>query len=129
MLDARTRAEVTRFHAFGGFANGVQVAVGDVNGDHVADIIAAARSGGGSAVEVFDGQTFGLLHRFLAFRGFSGEVSVAAGDVTGDGRPDIVVGAAANGHVKVFDGASGALIRSFLAFKGRWAASAWRWGI
>ena len=37
--------------------------------------------------------------------GFGGGVYVAAGDVNGDGTPDIITGAATvSGHVKVFDG-------------------------
>lgn len=54
-----------------------------------------------------------------AFLGFRGALSVAAGDVNGDGVADAIVGAQApNGHVKVFDGASGALLRSFFSFAG-----------
>ena len=43
---------------------------------------------------------------------------MAAGDVNGDGIPDIVTGAGAGGgpHIQVFDGISGQLISSFFAF-------------
>jgi hypothetical protein len=45
-------------------------------------------------------------------------VNVAAGDVTGDGRADIITGAGPGGgpHVKVFDAATGAEVRSFFAY-------------
>jgi hypothetical protein len=48
------------------------------------------------------------------FTGFLGEVRVAGGDVTGDGRAGIVTGAGP--HVKAFSGLDGSLIRSFFAF-------------
>src|SRR5579883_95025 len=60
-----------------------------------------------------------LRFSFDAFPGFNGGVTVATGDVNGDGVDDIVVGAgmgASGGHVKVFNGATGAEIASFFAF-------------
>lgn len=49
---------------------------------------------------------------------FRGGVTVAAGDVTGDGRPELVVGARAGGgpQVKVFDGSTPSELASFFAF-------------
>lgn len=48
---------------------------------------------------------------------FKGGVSVALGDLNGDGTPDVITGAATGAaHVKVFDGATGATNASFLAF-------------
>jgi hypothetical protein len=45
-------------------------------------------------------------------------VQVAIGDVTGDGRKDLVVGsgAGAEPYVKVFDAATGAIVHNFLAY-------------
>jgi hypothetical protein len=108
--------------AFDGFMGGVSVAMGDVNGDGVADIVAGAGAGAPSGhVKVFDGRDGTLLRSFLAFPGFGGGIQVATGDVNGDGLADVVVGAgpgAAGGHVKVFDGATGSEIRSFFSFPG-----------
>src|SRR5262245_42506300 len=74
----------------------------------------------GSLVIVQDARTRAEVFRFEAFPGFTGGVQVAAGDVTGDGIPEIIAGAGngGNSHVKVFDGASGGLVSSFLAFPG-----------
>ena len=50
--------------------------------------------------------------------GYLGGVGAAAGDVTGDGTPDIVTPATFGGHVKVFNGATGREVRSFYGFPG-----------
>jgi len=105
------------------FLGGVRVAVGDVNGDGFADVITGTGPGANSHVKVFDGARLGrtnaVLMSFYAFQGsFRGGVYVAAGDLTGDGRADIIVAPDAGTRpvVRVFDGKTGAEIRSFLAF-------------
>ncbi|MFL5338819.1 MAG: PQQ-dependent sugar dehydrogenase [Gemmataceae bacterium] len=117
--DALSAAEQARFTAYAGFTGGVRVAVGDVTGDGVPDIITAAGPGGGPHVKVFDGVTLNQVRSFFAFdSGFQGGVTVAVGDVDHDGRADIIVGAGAGGgpHVTVFSGATGGQIRSFFAY-------------
>jgi hypothetical protein len=71
-------------------------------------------------VRVFqaDGATSALVDDYVPYPGFNGSVYVAGGDVSGDGRPDVVTGSSANAQVKVFDRASGAEIRSFLPYSG-----------
>src|SRR5439155_6319235 len=88
-------------------------------------------SGAGPHVKVFEGDDGSLLASFFAFApNFTGGISVGAGDVNGDGRADVIVGAGpgAGPHVKVIDGtklgqvladgqiADGALLASFFAF-------------
>jgi hypothetical protein len=101
------------------FAGGVRVATGDVNGDGTPDIVTAPGAGGGPHVKVFDGVTGQLLTEFMAYTpSFTGGVYVAASDVNGDGKADIITGAGQGGgpHVKVFDGATGRELASFFAF-------------
>jgi hypothetical protein len=101
------------------FRGGVRVATADINGDGVSDIITAPGPGGGPDIRVFDGVTGLIFREFLAYdANFFGGVFVAAGDINGDGRADIITGAGAGGgpHVKAFSGANGQLLTQFLAY-------------
>jgi hypothetical protein len=112
-------ARIGPIDAFPGYTGPLSVAVGDVNGDGIGDLIVGAQAPNGH-VKVFDGATGTLLQSFYSFPGFNGTVSVGAADVNGDGHADILVGAngAANSHIKAFSGADGSLLSSFFAFPG-----------
>ena len=101
----------------------MNVAVGDVTGDGVPDLITVPAAGGPARVRVFDGLTgnpvAGPVGDFVAFTpAFAGGATVAAGDVNRDGTADIVVGAGAGGGpaVQVFDGKTGQTLASFFAY-------------
>jgi autotransporter-associated beta strand protein len=94
---------------------GIRVAVADMNGDGYDDIITTTPTGTGR-LRVFDGLTG---QRFTSGP-FANEIAVfdgrldkgtfvAAGDLTGDGRADLLIGSAlGGGKVRVFDGVTGA---------------------
>ncbi|MDY3555463.1 Ig-like domain-containing protein, partial [Gemmata sp. JC717] len=121
VFDIVTGAELRSFIAFSGFAGGVDIAAGDVTGDGKSDIVVGAGAGAaGGHVKVFDGATGAELRSFFAFPGFTGGVKVGAGDLTGDGKAEVVVlaGPGGNGHIKAFDGVTGAAVTSFLGYTG-----------
>ncbi|MGH9268888.1 MAG: hypothetical protein ACRD0D_12030, partial [Acidimicrobiales bacterium] len=121
VFDGNTGGELGGLLAYGGFTGGVYVASGDLNGDRLADIITGPGPGGGPHVKAFSGLNGAEMRSFFAYdAGFTGGVFVGGGDVTGDGRADIIAGAGPGGgpHVRVFDGASAAEARSFFAYDG-----------
>lgn len=68
--------------------------VGDVDLDGFDDFIVGASAGAGRAI-VYSGQTGLVLHEFTGEAGVDalGQSAAGAGDVNGDGFPDVVVGA------------------------------------
>ncbi|HET6575806.1 MAG TPA: SdrD B-like domain-containing protein [Fimbriiglobus sp.] len=96
------------------FRGGTRVAVGDVNGDKMPDIVVAAGQGGGPRVAIFDGRSiaptatpFRVVGDFFVFESrLRNGATVAVGDVDGDGLADLVAGAGPGGapRVAVFGG-------------------------
>jgi uncharacterized delta-60 repeat protein len=111
VYDGKTGTLITEFMAYSPtFYGGIYVAAADLNGDGRAEIITGAGAGGGPHVAVFDGMTGNKEMEFYAyFPEFTGGVRVAAGDVTGDGKVDIITGAGKGGgpHVRIFSGQDG----------------------
>jgi hypothetical protein len=120
VYNAQTQALLLDFFAYSpSFTGGVQVALGDLSGNGVPDIIVGAGPGGGSDVRIFNGQTGAPIGEFSPFNPlFTGGQFIAAGDLSGQGYDDIIVGADYGGgpNVIVFDGKTGAVLYNFFAY-------------
>ena len=106
------------FFAYGeNFRGGVQIAVGDVDGDGVDEIITAPGPNGDSRVKIFDINGELKVNFFAYDENFKGKVNITVGDVDGDGHDEIITGAGPGGgpHVRVFDG-QGNIKFHFFAF-------------
>jgi hypothetical protein len=111
---------VRSFFAYeGSFRGGVHVAVADVTGDGIRDVITGPGNGGGPVIRIWDGATGALVNQFNAYDpNFRGGAFVAAARIDSDSVADVVTGAGPGGgpHVKVFIGATSTVLSQFLAY-------------
>jgi hypothetical protein len=100
------------------FTGGVRVAAGNVDGLAGDEIITGAGPGGGPHAKVLRATGAEVFSFFAYAPAFTGGIFVAAGDVNGDSRADIITGAGASGgpHVRVFSGVDSAELHSFFAY-------------
>ncbi len=88
------------------FRGGVNVSIGDLNGDNVQEIICGAGVGGGPHVRVFKKDGTLINPGFFAFDPtFRGGVNVSVGDVDGDGIDEVVTGPGLGGSplARIYD--------------------------
>ncbi|HEY2784273.1 MAG TPA: VCBS repeat-containing protein [Fimbriiglobus sp.] len=119
-FDLAAGVELDNFLAYDKrFAGGVRVALGDVNGDGLPDLITAPGPGMPPLVRIFDGRNRAVIREFNVYdpKWVNG-VWIAAADVNRNGRADLICGADAGGgpHVRVFDAAQGRLLGELFAY-------------
>lgn len=128
-FSGRDNSVIQSFMAFNpAFSGGVYVAAGDFEGTGAAEILVGAGQGAGPYVRVFEGVTSFILQDFLADVAgaiyypdglpYRSGVRVAATDIHGDGRLDIVTafGPFHEPIVKVFDYTTTALYNFYFPY-------------
>lgn len=103
------------------FTGGASVALGDVSGNGVPDIIVASGSDGTKltgTIQVYNGLTRDLIATYAPLGTYFNGLNVAVGDIADNGKDDIVVGVAGASwpYVAVLNGQTGAVIDEFLAY-------------
>lgn len=89
------------------YRGGVDVALGDTDGDKKAELIVSQLSGGQSWVKVYELDAKKTVKSsFIAFgRSFTGGAHVAACDISGNGKAEVLVGSGvgSTSHIRAFD--------------------------
>jgi len=74
------------------FTGGVEVAVGDLNGNGVAEIITGPASSGGPQVRIFNSAGRPLTQFFAYDQSYRGGLKISVSDLDNDGKLEILVG-------------------------------------
>ena len=100
-----------------GYKGGVNLSLGDLNGDGVEEIITGTQNTGGPQIRVFNFQGKPLLQFFAYDKNFRGGVNVTTSDLNGDGIDEIIASPFVNGgpQVMIFSN-KGKLVGQFFAF-------------
>ncbi|VTR94757.1 cell surface protein : Internalin, putative OS=Chondromyces apiculatus DSM 436 GN=CAP_1014 PE=4 SV=1: Autotrns_rpt: Autotrns_rpt: Autotrns_rpt: Calx-beta: VCBS: VCBS [Gemmata massiliana] len=101
-----------------GFRGGVRVSAADVNGDGFDDVVTMSGVGSAPHLRVFSGADGTDLVSALVAGRATGGLYVAAGDLDGDGRAEVVTGAGFGDPpiVNVYSGRDESVQKTFLAY-------------
>lgn len=121
---SREGRQLSEFFAYqAAFRGGVQVAIGNVDGQGAREIVTMPASGGGPYVRIFGWRRDQYVPTILGFNaypaGIRGQWSLAVGDVDGNRRDDIITvpGETTGGpHVRVFEYRQPVIVPSALGF-------------
>ncbi len=101
------------------FQGGVNVAIGDLNGDDRAEIIVAAGYGGGPHIRVLNNKLELINPGFFAYDPAARfGVNIGVGDLNNDGKAEIVTGPGPGGapHIRIFNRQGQLLSPGFYAY-------------
>lgn len=113
IYNGANNALITTISPFGDFTGGMFAAVGpgkngDIDGDGRSEIVLTPDEGGGPRVVVVHGGDFATIASFLGIDdpNFRGGARPALGDITSDGKADVIVAAGFGGgpRLSLFDG-------------------------
>ncbi|OGG92222.1 hypothetical protein A3H03_03455 [Candidatus Kuenenbacteria bacterium RIFCSPLOWO2_12_FULL_42_13] len=109
---------ISQFLAYNNFFGGINVAFGDLDGDGNSEIVTAPMGKLTSQIKVFSAKGLSKSNFYAYDKKFLGGVSVAVGDINGDGIDEIITGPGRSGgpHVKIFN-MSGKLLSQFMAYQ------------
>ena len=87
------------------FKGGLNLAMGDFNGDGISESVTGAGAGGSPIVKTFSSTNTSLGEFYAYDPAFKGGIDVATGDIDGDGKSEIITGPGPGGGpwVRIFN--------------------------